>query len=87
MYLGVDILGVEDGLGDFLAQELRMATAKAVDQRFEAGQPSSASAPPLRRSDRPERRRRRERAAGCGRFQLCRALPAPVPSAAWRGLV
>ncbi len=34
---GVHIVGVENGLGDLLAQELRVPTAKAVDQRFQRG--------------------------------------------------
>lgn len=37
VYLSVDVIGVEDGLGNFLAQELRVPTAKAVDQRFQRG--------------------------------------------------
>jgi hypothetical protein len=32
---GVHIVGVENGLGDLLAQELRVPTAKTVDQRFQ----------------------------------------------------
>ena len=35
--LSVHIVGVEDDLGDLLAQELRVPTAKAVDQRFQRG--------------------------------------------------
>ena len=34
---GVHIVGVENGLGDFFAQELRVPTAKAMDQRFQRG--------------------------------------------------
>jgi hypothetical protein len=37
VHLSVDVVGVEDGLSDFLAQELRVPTAKAVDQRFQRG--------------------------------------------------
>ena len=36
--LGLDVVGVQHGLGYFLAQELRMATAQAMDQRFQGRQ-------------------------------------------------
>jgi hypothetical protein len=37
VHLSVDVVGVEDGPSNFLAQELREPTAKAVDQRFQRG--------------------------------------------------
>jgi hypothetical protein len=40
VHLGVDILEVENGLGYFLAQDLRVATANAVDERFQGGKPN-----------------------------------------------
>jgi hypothetical protein len=40
VYLSVEVIGIEDGLGHFLAQELRVPTPKAMDQRFEGGQPN-----------------------------------------------
>jgi hypothetical protein len=38
--LDLNVVGVEDGLGDLLAQEPRMTLAQAVDQRFNSGQPN-----------------------------------------------
>ncbi len=40
VHLSVDVIGIEDGLGDFLAQELRVPTPKPMDQRFEGGHPN-----------------------------------------------
>jgi hypothetical protein len=37
VHLSVDVIGVDDGPSNFLAQELRVPTAKAVDQRFQRG--------------------------------------------------
>jgi hypothetical protein len=33
MHLSVDVVGIDDGLGDFLAQQLRVPPAKAVAKR------------------------------------------------------
>jgi hypothetical protein len=37
VHLSVDVVGVDDGPSNFLAQELRVPTAMAVDQRFQRG--------------------------------------------------